>query len=192
MSRARAIGLKLDAPAGRLLAELIGPDPFMLASELDKLLAYSAGDVVREADVREMVSRAKEHKGWELSDAVIEGQGAKAARVLHELVEDGQPMPLILATIAGRYRRIAIARDMMERGEPAAAIARQVNVKAGFGLTKLMEQVERLSWDDLRDAYARIIKAELDVKQDSMDERLALELVVQELASGPVGAGNVR
>src|ERR1700674_2447572 len=70
MQRAKKMGLKLDAPAARILAELIGPDPLTLASELEKLLAYSGGStvghspspdaaIVREADVRELVSRAK-------------------------------------------------------------------------------------------------------------------------------------
>ena len=58
-ARARKIGLKIDATAAKLLAGLIGPDAWMLASELDKLLAYSGGEIVREAHVREMVSRAK-------------------------------------------------------------------------------------------------------------------------------------
>jgi DNA polymerase-3 subunit delta len=186
MARAKKIGLKLDAPAAKLLAELIGPDAYMLASELDKLLAYSGGEVVREADVRELVSRAKEHKGWELADAVLEGQGAKAARVLYELLEDGQPAQLILATIAGRYRRIAITRDMLDRGESGSAIAARVGMKVGYGLDRLIEQAQRLPLPAVRTAYARLIEADLDVKRGLMDdERLALELAVQELASRP-------
>jgi DNA polymerase-3 subunit delta len=186
MARAKKIGLRLDAPAARLLAELIGQDAWMLASELEKLLAYSGGDVVREGDVRELVSRAKEHKGWELADAVVDGQGAKAARVLSELLEDGEPSQLILANIAGRYRRIAIARDMLDRGESGSAIAQRLGMKMGFGLDRLIEAAERLPLPAIRAAYARLIEAELDVKRGLMDDgRLALELAVQELASRP-------
>lgn len=194
MSRAKKIGLKLDAPAARVLAELIGPDPLTLASELEKLLAYSAGNVVRDADVRELVSRAKEHKGWELADAVLDGQGAKAARVLNELLEDGQPAALLLATVAGRYRRIAIVRDMLDRGEPGTAIARRIGAKMGFGLDKLIDQAQRTPYAAIRDGYARLIQAELDLKRGItgglMDDRLALELAVQELASRPVAAAS--
>lgn len=187
-SRAKKIGLKLDAAAAKTLAQLIGADPLMLASELEKLLAYSGGEVMREADVRELVSRAKEHKGWELADAVLEGQGAKAARVLHELLEDGQPAPVLLATVAGRYRRIAIVRDMLARGEPGTAIARQINAKVGYGLDRLIDQAQRTPPAAIRPAYARLIQAELDLKRGLMDERLAIELAVQELASAPMVA----
>jgi DNA polymerase-3 subunit delta len=190
MSRAKKIGLKLDAPAARVLAELIGPDPMTLSSELEKLLAYSGGNIVREADVRELVSRAKEHKGYELADAVLEGQGAKAARVLNELLEDGAVAAVLLSTIAGRYRRIAIVRDMLGRGEPGTAIARRIGAKMGFGLDKLIDQAQRTPYAAIRDGYARLILAELDLKRGLMDERLAIELAVQELASRPVAAAS--
>lgn len=201
MSRAKKMGLKLDAPAARVLAELIGPDPLTLASELEKLLAYSGGStvgqgpspdaaVVRETDVRELVSRAKEHKGWELADAVLDGQGAKAARVLNELLEDGQPAALLLATVAGRYRRIAIVRDMLDRGEPGTQIARRLGVKVGYGLDKLIDQAQHTPPSAVRAAYARFILAELDLKRGLMDDRLALELAVQELASRSVASAS--
>lgn len=188
-ARARKIGLKIDAAAAKLLAELIGPDAWMLASELDKLLAYSGGEIVREADVRELVSRAKEHKGWDLTDAILDGKGATAARVLSEMLEDGQPTQLILGQIAGRYRRVAIVRDMLDRSESGSAIAARLGVKMGYALDRLIEQAERLPLPAIRAAYARIIEADLDVKRGLMeDDRLALELAVQELASRPMAA----
>ena len=188
--RAKKMGLKIDARAASVLAELIGPDPMTLSSELEKLLVYSGGDVVREADVRELVSRAKEHKGWELADAVLDGQGSKAARVLNELLEDGAVAAVLLSTVAGRYRRIAIVRDMLDRGEPGTEIARRLVMKMGFGLDKLIDQAQRTPYAAIRDAYARLILAELDLKHGLMDERLAIELAVQELASRPVAAAS--
>ena len=194
MARAKKIGLKLDAPAARVLAELIGADPLTLASELEKLLAYSGfgaeATPVREGDVRELVSRAKEHKGYELADAVLEGQGAKAACVLNELMEDGQPAALLLATVAGRYRRLAVVRDMLDRGEPGTVIARRLAMKIGYGLDKLIDQAQRNPYPAIRAAYARLIQAELDLKRGLMDDRLAIELAVQELVSRPVAAAS--
>ena len=189
-SRAKTIGLKLDARAASTLAELIGPDPLTLASELDKLLAYSGGDVVREADVKELVSRAKEHKFWDLTDAVLDGQGAKAAKVLNELIEDGvNPAPL-LAAIATQYRRVAIARDMLNGGKSGAAIASRLGIKPGFGLDKVIDRTRRMSPAYVRAAYARLIQAEVDLKggKTQIDDRLAIELAVQELASAPIVA----
>ena len=189
MGRAKMIGLKIDAAAAKLLAELIGPDAWMLASELDKLLAYSGGEVVREADVRELVSRAKDHKSWDLTDSILDGKGAQAARVLSEMLEDGTHQQAILGMIAGRYRRASIVRDMLDRGESGSAIAAQLGVKMGYGLDRAIEQAQRLPLTAIRAAYVRLIEADLDVKRGLMeDDRLALELAVQELASRPAVA----
>ncbi len=181
-AHAKKIGLKIEAPAVRLLAGLIGPDTLMLASELDKLCSFANGETVREADVRELVSRANDQKGYFLADAVVDGQGAKAARLLEELIDDGAPLQVLLSTVAGRYRRIAVAKEMMERGAPGAEIARRLRMKPN-AVSFLLEQASRNSWPAIRRAYDLIIQSELDTKRGPMDDRVALELVVQELAT---------
>ncbi len=182
-ARAKQMGLKLDVSTANLLAELVGPDPYMLASELAKLLAYTAGEVVHQDDVRELVSRAKEHKGWDLTDAILDGKGATATRVLSEMLEDGQHPQMLIGTIAGRLRRAAIVRDMLDRGESSSAIAERINMKPGYGLDKVIEQTQKHTLDSIREAYARLIQADLDTKRgDIEDHELALELAVHELA----------
>lgn len=203
MERSKQVGLKIEPAAARLLAELIGSEETdnryksvshmgMLAMEVDKLAAYANGEVVRDADVRELVGRAKEHKGYELTDAILDGQAARAAKILEEQIADNAVLPVLLSTIAGQYRRVAIVKDMLERGEPGTRISSRINVKMGFGLDKLIDRAQRHSWSALRQVYARIIQAELDLKQGLMtpgdsreNERLALEILVQELASRP-------
>jgi DNA polymerase-3 subunit delta len=182
-ARAKKTGLRIDARAAHLLAELIGPDPWLLASEMEKLGAYAGSEPVREEDVRELVSRAKEQKGYLLADAVVEGQGATAARLLQEMIDDGAVLAVILSTLAGRYRRIAVAKEMIERRASGGEIARRLAMKQNFALDKLLDQASRHSWPAIRAAYDRIVQSELDLKRGLMDDRVALELVVQELAS---------
>jgi DNA polymerase III delta subunit len=156
----------------------------MLASEMEKLGIYAGTAPVREADVRELVSRASEQKGYFLADAVAEGQGATAARVLQEMLEDGQPTSVILSTVAGRYRRIALVKEMMENRASRAEVARRLGIKE-FSAERLIEQASHTSWPAVRAAYARLIEAELDLKRGLMDDPLPLELAVQELAARP-------
>ncbi len=197
MARARQIELKLDAPAARLLAMLIGSAKEdrgkneshlpMVASELDKLKAFANGDVVREDDIRELVSRAKEHKGWDLSDAVADRQPVKAIRVLAEMFEDGDHEGALLATIATKFRRIAVARDLLDRGASRAEIARRLKMQDNFGLTRLIEQAESMNMPGIRCAYDVLVQADLAPKSGKMDGKdagkLALELAVAELST---------
>jgi FixJ family two-component response regulator len=71
-------------------------------------------------------------------------------------------------------------------------IARRINAKMGYGFDKLIDQAQRTSPAAIRAAYARLIQAERDLKTGItgglMDDRLALELAVQELALRPKAA----
>ena len=193
MARARSIGLKMDAPAARLLATLIGSATQdrdtkeshipIVASEMDKLKAWANGDVVREGDVRELVSRAQEHKGYELSDAVADHQPSKATRVLEELLQDGANEGALLATIATKYRRMAVAREMLDARSSRSEIARKLGMNDNYGLTRLLEQVGMLDMHAIKKAYELLIQADADPKTGRMDGRLALELAVCELSS---------
>ncbi len=92
---------------------------------------------------------------------------------------------MIISTLAGRYRRLAVARDMLDRGESGAAVAAATGTR-GLGLEKLLEAAARHPLDRLRAVYRRLVEADLDAKGGLDDERLALELLVQDLAS-PAG-----
>ncbi|HUF54138.1 MAG TPA: DNA polymerase III subunit delta [Dehalococcoidia bacterium] len=180
----KAHGFKIDAAALRLLAELIGPNTVMLVSELEKLAAYTDGAPICADDVRELVSRAKEQKGYYLADAVANGEARKAVRLLQELIDDGAVLQVVVSTIAGRYRRIAVAKEMMEGRAGAAQIASRIGITEGAA-HYLMESASRLSWPAIRAAYARVIECELDQKRWNFDDRAAVELMVLELAARP-------
>jgi DNA polymerase III delta subunit len=140
---------------------------------------------VREGDVRELVSRAQEHKGYELSDAVADHQPIKATRVLEELLQDGVNEGALLATIATKYRRMAVAREMLDARSSRSEIARKLGMNDNYGLTRLLEQVGMIDMDAIKSAYELLTKADADPKTGRMDARLALELAVCELSAAP-------
>ena len=181
-SRARSIGLTMEGRAVRLLANLVGTDTWTLAVELDKLSLYAAGETILEAHVRELVSAAREQKGYLLADAVADGRAAVAVRLLHELRAQAAPDQLLLATIEGRYRRLAIAREMLDAGASERSIGTRVG-SSGYALERLVEQVQRYSSTSLRKAFARLVQADADIKLGVYDEELSLELLIDDLAS---------
>jgi len=181
-SRARGIGLKMESGAVRLLANLVGTDTWTLAGELDKLSVYASGETIREADVRELVSAAREQKGYLLADAVADGRPAVAVRLLHELRAQATADQLLLATIEGRYRRLAIAREMLDAGASERSIGTRVG-SSGYALERLIEQAQRYTVAGLRKAFALLVHADADIKLGVYDEELCLELLIDDLAS---------
>ncbi len=184
-TRARSVGLKMEGGAVRLLANLIGNDTWMLANELEKLSAYAGSRPIREEDVRALVSAAREQKGYLFADAVADGKVTVAVRLLHELRAQGAIDAVLLSTIEGRYRRLAIAREMLDGGASGRSLGERLG-SSGYGLERLLEQASRYSMAGLRAVFARLVQADADIKLGVYDEDLSLELLVHDLAAGVV------
>jgi DNA polymerase-3 subunit delta len=187
MNRARKTGVDLDSRAAALLEELIGNDTWALANELAKLAAYAGGRAVREEDVRALVSAAAEQEVWGLLDAILDGKAVLAARLLHQQLAQGRHPGDLIATIEARYRRLAIARDMLDARASAASIGARTG-QSGYGLERLLGRAERYPLAGVRVAIERIVEADAAVKRGLYYEDVSLELLVQDLASASAAA----
>lgn len=188
-ARARAMGLQMEGRAVALLADLVGPDLWTLSSELSKLAAYAAGRPVKGEDVLALVSAARELEVWGLLDAVVEGRPAEALKVLRRLLGQGRNSAQLLATIQSRYRRLAIARDMLDAGAHPREIGERLGITKQFALEKLLEEARRHPPSRLRAAYQRLLEADAGIKRGVYDEETALELLVHDLASRRAATG---
>jgi len=182
-ARARAKGMSIDGRASSLLADMVGNNTWMLNSELDKLAAYASGTPVGEAQVRLLVTDVREREGFLLADAVADGKAAAATRLLQDLLAKGRPPAVLLLTIENRYRRIAVAREMLDRGESSRSVASRLRIDKPYPLERLLDQVSRYPMPRVLWALDRIAQADHDVKQGLCDEELSLELLVHDLSA---------
>ncbi len=193
MERAKSTGLQMEPRAARLLAQMVGGqddkrgaeyvDTWALATEIEKLAAYANGEAIREQDVQALSPVLREQKSYFLCDAIVERKPAPAAKLLGDLLGQREPTGLIMSTIAGRFRRMAIARDMMDAGESGDAIRKELEMKPGFGFDKMLDQARRYSLVDTRAAYSRIVEADFTHKSGLGDEFVEMEILVQDLAT---------
>ena len=70
LERAQKQGIDISPAAARLLADLVGNKLWVLASELEKLAAYAQGRRVEGADVKALVSEAREISIFAVVDAM--------------------------------------------------------------------------------------------------------------------------
>jgi DNA polymerase-3 subunit delta len=188
--RARAIGLAIDGRGCAVLAELIGNDTGMLASELDKLAIYAAGERITEKDIRSLVADVRDQEGYLLADAVADGKPAVATKLLHQMLASGRHPAQLLLTIENRYRRIAVAREMADAGATGAAIGSRLKIEKAFAVDRLLDQVRRYPSAGVRWALDRIAQSDQDVKEGRYDENVSLELLIHELASPATASGS--
>ena len=160
----------------------MGNDLWTLDQELEKLSLFATGRTIEESDVREMVVQVREANIFEAVDAMIGGKPGLALRLFHQLREDGQEVPYIIAMLERQLRLLALARESMDLGLPRADMGKRLGTNSDFVVRKTIEQARRHSWQDITDRYRRLLEADLAIKRGILGPDLALELLVAEQA----------
>lgn len=181
--RASEVGLALTPRAVTVLANLVGNDLWLLASEMDKLAAYANGQRLDEADVHALVGAAREVSIFALVDAIVEGRPQQALRLLRQAIAQGADPPYVFAMVVRQYRNLALARELLDQGARSADIGERLGIRAPFALEKLLAQAERYDLPRLTSAYRRLLAADVAVKRGIYSDELALELLLQDLAA---------
>ena len=182
LGRCQSEGMDISPAAARLLADLVGNNLWVLASELAKLAAYAQGRRIEGGDVRALVSEARQVNIFAMVDAVVEKRAGVALRLLRQLTTAGAEGGYLLAMVVRQYRLIIQARELMSTGHPSHEIGQRLGVASEFVLQRILDQAQRYSLSRLKVAYRRLLEADAGVKRGHYGEELALELLVHDLA----------
>jgi DNA polymerase-3 subunit delta len=179
--RVKKQGGSIRPQAVNSLAELIGGDLWAMDGEIQKLLLYSQERPVSEDDVKQLVSCIQEANIFVLVDAVAEGRTELAQRILHRLYDEGVAPTYILTMITRQFRLIAQARDL-KKGLSRPQIQDKLGSKSSYGLDKTLSQAKLYDFERVKRAYDRLLETDLAIKTGQYSDKLALELLVTELA----------
>jgi DNA polymerase III subunit delta len=114
-------GKRLGPGAEEALRDRLGGQMRLLQSELEKLVAYVPGPVIRREDVEAVVARVREEEFLELSDALQKRDLAAALRYVDEAMEHGAAPLMILGAVASVVRGLIESHERMTqlgRGQP--------------------------------------------------------------------------
>jgi DNA polymerase-3 subunit delta len=174
-------GGDITPQAVNLLAELIGGDLWAMDGEIQKLLLYSQERPISEDDVKQLVSHVQEANIFALVDAVAEGRTELAQRILHQLYYEGIAPIYILSMITRQFRLIALARDL-KKGLSRLQIQDRLGLKHSYAVDKALSQAKLYDFEGIKRAYDKLLETDLAIKTGKYSDKLALELLVTELA----------
>ncbi len=178
-------GGSISPAAIRCLIDLVGNDLWTLDREIEKLSLYASGRSVEESDVSELVSEVREANIFTAVDAMIDGRPGAALRLLHQLRQDGREASNIIFMVERQLRRLALARDAIDRRVSLKVLGPQLGIFSEFALQKTFDQARRHSWRDITARYHRLLEADLAIKQGRLDPDLAIELMVADQTARP-------
>jgi len=185
-------GMKFDADAARELADALGADMMLIASELEKLMLYASDrGRITLGDVETMVLAAKQRSLYELTDAISARDKPRALALLHGLLNasDGGEDSAIghLYMLARTFRQMVIILEKNVRDSRAIWQALWQGFRMPpFAAEDLIRQARRYSSRrELTQKLRLIAHADLELRSSPPDKRLVLERLVMDLASEP-------
>jgi DNA polymerase III subunit delta len=183
---------KFDPDAAKELADALGADMMLIASELEKLMLYSFDRKrITLGDVETMVLAAKQRSLYELTDAISARDKPRALALLHGLLNasDGGEDSAIghLYMLARTFRQMIVILEKNVRDSRAIWQALWQGFRMPpFAAEDLIRQARRYSSRrELTQKLRLIANADLELRSSPPDKRLVLERLVLQLASEP-------
>ena len=181
-SEAKKQGGTIEPGAAARLAEMVGEDTRIAAQELAKLLTYANFErPVTLADVEKVSILSAQGNVFELVDALGTGDGRKAQKVLHQLLEDEEAFEL-WGMIIRQFRLLLQAREMLDENATAAQVQKELGLHE-FVAGKITTQARRFSMPALESIYHRLLEIDEEAKTSQVPLDLALDTLVVELTS---------
>lgn len=182
-ARTRLKWQKINA-SERVLTEiiaLVGTDLQTLATELDKLgaAAFETKDITLEM-VDQLIGRSRELSNFDLGDQLIAGDRERALSTLHRLLEDDVPPVMLVGLIAGNYHRLALAKELMNRGRRDEAQGMVYGPQ--WKRDAFMRTLQHSDSTKIARGLQLIAEADLAIKTSQATPRLQLEMLVCQLA----------
>jgi DNA polymerase-3 subunit delta len=187
--RIKEAGGSISRQALTLLVRFVGNDLWSMANEVDKLVLFAGGRCIEEADVKAVVSSAREESVFSMVDAVLEFRTGAAQSLLQQMFRQGIAPAQLLVMLSRQVRIILQVREMRVQGRSRGDIQSKLGLNSEFVLRKAWEQADKYSPSRLRELYHRLLETDISIKTGRMDGEIALNILVTELGQrGTVSA----
>lgn len=177
----RTLDTEIDQAALSLLTDALASDLVTIKNELNKLAAAALPSRRVTTELVEQLSRrSREHMNWDLTDSIVSRNRRQALRVLRNLLDDGAEPVLLTAVIAGTFRRMGLAKEMLVRGASSGEIFSEVRVPA-FKQRDYLQMLNRIDPHKMSQIIQRIADTDLAIKTSKATPRMQMEMLVCEL-----------
>lgn len=141
--------VKLEPRIAGRLVERLGADLGRLDSELGKLAAgLSEGEAITAERIETLVGHASEEKAWEIQEALLSGNPARAIAKLHELIDlAGQPDVLVTYFVADLMRKLHHAAVMLGERQNEFTVCKALRIWPKERQTPFIRAAKRLGTD---------------------------------------------
>ena len=179
------VGVKVDGEAPRALIEIVGEDVNGLATEVEKLAAWSAGEPVGRREVELLAAPGQEASAWAIMDAWGARDLPSALAACQSDLEHGADPFAVAMRLSSQVALVRQAQALGEEGLGVKDIAKRLR-KHEFRVRKALGHAENYTRDELDEAVIRLAALDAALKGASrLAGELELERTIVELVREP-------
>ncbi len=180
---ARSRGKSFASGVAVLFVRNVGTDLNLLINELEKVCAYSDGEI-KKPDVEAVCIKSLDANVFYMVNDLVKGNFDKAFHTLSNLFESREDEYKILGAVISQYSDMYRAKAALSAGKSVSEIVRAYPSYAGkdFRLTKAQDLLKSLSFDKLSECISILSKADIQLKSTQNDKRSVLEGTLVRLA----------
>jgi len=185
---ARDLNSRIDDLAVRLLIDLVGADLRRLDNEIKKLSTAAMPDGVITAELVEaLVLPSSEVENFILTDAMISGRPERTIAAMKKVLDSGGEPIALLGLISYNIRRLAVAKEMMDRGEDRSRLAGILKMRFN-DQEPFLAAARRVDRAKLIPIFDKLKNADLAMKTSvggsgPVGNRMQIEVLVCEIAT---------
>jgi DNA polymerase III subunit delta len=186
--KSKDAGADIEEKALNYLIGLVGNDVRKLTFEVEKLAVAALPDkLITYELVENLVPNSREISNFDLTDHLLAGNKTRSLQVLKKILDDGAEPLMLLGLIASNFRRLFLAKEMMNQGVERSEVVRIMRLpyskQREFLETARRTAPDRFSW-----ILNKIAETDLAIKTSKggggqKGSRMQIEMLVCELAS---------
>jgi DNA polymerase III subunit delta len=178
-----------DGEAARAMVEIVGEDVNALATEVEKLSTWAAGEPVGRREVEFVAAPAHEATAWAIMDAWGARDLPAALVACQSDLERGADPFAIAMRLTSQVALVRQSHALSEEGLGVKDIAKRLR-KHEFRVRKALGHAENYTRDELDEAVIRLAELDAALKGASrLAGELELERAIVELVRTPEPAG---
>ncbi len=170
----------ITRPALEKLVAYTGGNMHVLDKEIQKLVNYKNGGLIKEEDAELLVKADIDANIFNTIDALANRNKKTALKFFHQHLENGDDPFYIFSMFVYQFRNLVKVADLKDSGMDENQIGK-VSKLHPFVVKKSLGQIRNFSLEKLKETYKKLLKIDTEVKTGKIDIKLALDKFIVEL-----------
>ena len=166
IKKCKTRGCEIDREALKTFLLLTGSDMWRIASELEKIMAYRHGQLIRVQDIELLISKIVEEDIYILLDAISNGRTREAILLLNRLLKSTNAEQAIFNILKWHINVIVSIKNAQVAGLVSDADIAKATALHPYVVKKNKMFVQKLSYSVLHKSIERIGDLEIELRQN--------------------------